>query len=140
MEEWVIDSSPGTVPMLLLHFLHLLHHLLLLPPPSLPQTSCPPPRFYGVRALFPDDYIDRVGGWVGAREDVAQSASYIYLRGRREEGRGKRRRREEEGRGSARGVLRAEMISAPIQTFMRLYSPVKLYTGYVSSISQIVAA
>lgn len=70
MEEWVIDSSAGTVPVPLFHFLHLLHHLLFSLPSPL-RISCPPPRFYGVHALFLDDYIDRVGGWVEAREVVA---------------------------------------------------------------------
>lgn len=75
MAEWVIDSTTGTVP------------ILLHPPPrpSLPSPlslsflssffrRCP--RVVPRGSWMPDDYIDRVGGWSEASKVAAKSAIY----------------------------------------------------------------
>lgn len=82
----------------------------------------------------PDDYIDRVGGWVEARETVARYVVYLSPERRREKREVRRRKREtwrrKRGRDRNRGIL-SIVISTPIRTFIAEVTRIRMDTRVI---------
>lgn len=80
MEEWVIDSSAGIVPVYILVLVPRVAPFASLPShlPSFFFFSSSPrhvsPRIVVRGSWMPDDYIDRVGGWSEASKVAANFA------------------------------------------------------------------